>query len=122
MGTDLTVFEQTDFRVDSKGRTQYTVTEIHNFRPNAYKVMEYVSNLSGINNCSIVTVDARDFITGLQMMKDDMLFIEHDGEHYANEERELRNAIEDLESFIEENEIDNEIEWGERTFMVELSF
>ena len=33
MGTDLTVYEQSDFRTDSKGRMCYTVTELFNFRP-----------------------------------------------------------------------------------------
>lgn len=122
MGTDLTVFEETDFRQDSKGRLQYTVTELHNFRPYAHKIMEYVGELSEMNNCSTMRVDARDFINGLQSMKDDMLFIEHDGEHYANEENELKYAIEDLECFIEENNIDKDIEYGERTFEVNLSF
>lgn len=122
MGTDLTVFEQTDFRHDSKGRMQYTVTEVHNFRPNAHKIMEYVGNLSDMNNCSTVTVDARDFVEGLQRMKEDIAFIEHDGEHYANEERELRNAVEDLEGFLRASGIEEDIENGERTFDVHLWF
>ena len=32
MGTDLFVSEQSEFRTDSKGRTQYTVTQLDNFR------------------------------------------------------------------------------------------
>ena len=122
MGTDLTVFEQSDFRTDSKGRMQYTVTELHNFRPNAHKIMEYVSDLSDMSNCSTVCVDAKEFVLALNNMKDDMLFIEHDGEHYANEENELKSAIEDLQGFIEENKIDSDIEYGERTFDVHLWF
>ena len=42
MGLDLTVSEQTDFRKDSKGRIQYTVTELYNFRHNGYKIIEYI--------------------------------------------------------------------------------
>ena len=121
MGLDLTVSEQTDFRKDSKGRMQYTITELYNFYHNGYKIVEYVSGLSDIKNCSTVTVDAMDFISGLKRMKDDMLFIEHDGEHYANEESELQRAIEDLECFINENDLnDDELERGDKTFEVHM--
>ena len=123
MGLDLIVSEQTDFRSDSKGRLQHTVTELYNFLHNGYKIVEYVSGLSDMKNCSTVTVDAMDFISGLKRMKDDMLFIERDGEHYANEENELQRAIEDLECFIDENDLnDDELERGDRTFEVQMSF
>ena len=123
MGLDLIVSEQTDFRSDSKGRLQHTVTELYNFLHNGYKIVEYVSGLSDIKNCSTVTVDAMDFISGLKRMKEDILFIEHDGEHYANEESELQRAIEDLECFIDENDLnDDELERGDRTFEVQMSF
>lgn len=123
MGLDLIVSEQTDFRSDSKGRLQHTVTELYNFLHNGYKIVEYVSGLSDMKNCTTVTVDAMDFISGLERMKDDMLFIEHDGEHYANEENELQRAIEDLECFIDENDLnDDELERGDRTFEVQMSF
>ena len=123
MGLDLIVSEQTDFRSDSKGRLQHTVTELYNFLHNGYKIVEYVSGLSDMKNCTTVTVDAMDFISGLERMKDDMLFIEHDGEHYANEENELQRAIEDLECFIDENDLnDDESERGDRTFAVQMSF
>ena len=123
MGLDLIVSEQTDFRSDSKGRLQHTVTELYNFLHNGYKIVEYVSGLSDMKNCSTVTVDAMDFISGLERMKDDMLFIERDGEHYANEENELQRAIEDLECFIDENDLnDDELERGDRTFEVQMSF
>lgn len=123
MGLDLIVSEQTDFRSDSKGRLQRTVTELYNFYHNGYKIVEYVSGLSDIKNCSTVTVDAMDFISGLERMKDDMLFIEREGEHYANEENELQRAIEDLECFIDENDLnDDELERGDRTFEVCMSF
>ena len=123
MGLDLIVSEQTDFRSDSKGRLQHTVTELYNFLHNGYKIVEYVSGLSDIKNCSTVTVDAMDFISGLERMKDDMLFIEREGEHYANEENELQRAIEDLECFIDENDLnDDELERGDRTFEVQMSF
>ena len=121
MGLDLIVSEQTDFRSDSKGRLQHTVTELYNFYHNGYKIVEYVSGLSDIKNCSTVTVDAMDFISGLKRMKEDMLFIEHDGKHYANEESELKRAIEDLECFIDENNLnDDELERGDRTFEVHM--
>ena len=123
MGLDLTVSEQTDFRSDSKGRLQHTVTELYNFLHNGYKIVEYVRGLSDMKNCTTVTVDAMDFISGLKRMKEDMLFIEHDGEHYANEENELQRAIEDLECFIDENDLnDDELERGDRTFEVQMSF
>ena len=123
MGLDLIVSEHTDFRSDSKGRLQHTVTELYNFLHNGYKIVEYVSGLSDMKNCTTVTVDAMDFISGLERMKDDMLFIEHDGEHYANEENELQRAIEDLECFIDENDLnDDELERGDRTFEVQMSF
>ena len=123
MGLDLTVSEQTDFRSDSKGRLQHTVTELYNFLHNGYKIVEYISGLSDMSNCSTVTVDAMDFISGLKRMKEDILFIEHDGEHYANEENELQRAIEDLECFIDENDLnDDELERGDRTFEVQMSF
>ena len=122
MGLDLIVSEQTDFRSDSKGRLQHTVTELYNFLHNGYKIVEYVSGLSDIKNCSTVTVDAMDFISGLKRMKDDMLFIEREGEHYANEENELQRAIEDLECFIDENDLNDELERGDRTFEVCMSF
>lgn len=119
MGLDLIVSEQTDFRKDNKGRMQYTVTELYNFDYNGYKIIEYVSDLSDMSNCSTVTVDAKDFVAGLQQMKDDVLFIEHNGEHYANEKSELKEAIEDLECFIDENNLnDSELDWGDRTFEV----
>ena len=121
MGLDLTVSEQTDFRKDSKGRMQYTITQLYNFNHNGYKIVEYVGELSDMNNCSTVTVDAMDFISGLKRMKEDMLFIEHDGEHYANEESELKSAIEDLEYVIDENNLnENELDWGDRTFEVHM--
>ena len=121
MGLDLIVSEQTDFRSDSKGRLQHTVTELYNLLHNGYKIVEYVSGLSDMKNCTTVTVDAMDFISGLERMKDDMLFIEHDGEHYANEENELQRAIEDLECFIDENDLnDDELERGDRTFEVHM--
>ena len=123
MGLDLIVSEQTDFRSDSKGRLQHTVTELYNFLHNGYKIVEYVSGLSDMKNCTTVTVDAMDFISGLERMKDDMLFIEREGEHYANEENELQRAIEDLECFIDENDLnDDELERGDRTFEVQMSF
>ena len=123
MGLDLIVSEQTDFRSDSKGRLQHTVTELYNFYHNGYKIVEYVNGLSDIKNCSTVTVDAMDFISGLKRMKEDILFIEHDGEHYANEENELQRAIEDLECFIDENNLnENELDWGDRTFEVQMYF
>ena len=123
MGLDLIVSEQTDFRKDSKGRMQYTITELYNFNHNGYKIVKYVGELSDMGNCSTVTVDAMDFISGLKRMKEDMLFIEHDGEHYANEENELQRAIEDLECFIDENDLnDDELERGDRTFEVQMSF
>ena len=123
MGLDLIVSEQTDFRSDSKGRLQHTVTELYNFLHNGYKIVEYVSGLSDMKNCTTVTVDAMDFISGLERMQDDMLFIEHDGEHYANEENELQRAIEDLECFIDENDLnDDGLERGDRTFEVQMSF
>ena len=123
MGLDLIVSEQTDFRSDSKGRLQHTVTELYNFLHNGYKIVEYINGLSDMKNCTTVTVDAMDFISGLERMKDDMLFIEHDGEHYANEENELQRAIEDLECFIDENDLnDDELERGDRTFEVQMSF
>ena len=123
MGLDLIVSEQTDFRSDSKGRLQHTVTELYNFYHNGYKIVEYVSGLSDIKNCSTVTVEAMDFISGLKRMKEDIRFIEHDGEHYANEENELQRAIEDLECFIDENDLnDDELERGDRTFEVQMSF
>ena len=123
MGLDLIVSEQTDFRSDSKGRLQHTVTELYNFLHNGYKIVEYVSGLSDMKNCTTVTVDAMDFISGLKKMKEDMLFIEHDGEHYANEENELQRAIEDLECFIDENDLnDDELDRGDRTFEVQMSF
>ena len=121
MGLDLTVSERTDFRKDSKGRLQHTVTELYNFLHNGYKIVEYVGELSDMKNCSTVTVDAMDFISGLKRMKDDMLFIEREGEHYANEESELQRAIEDLECFIDENDLnDDELERGDRTFEVHM--
>ena len=123
MGLDLIVSEQTDFRSDSKGRLQHTVTELYNFLHNGYKIDEYISGLSDMKNCTTVTVDAMDFISGLERMKDDMLFIEREGEHYANEENELQRAIEDLECFIDENDLnDDELERGDRTFEVQMSF
>ena len=123
MGLDLIVSEQTDFRSDSKGRLQHTVTELYNFLHNGYKIVEYVSGLSDMKNCTTVTVDAMDFISGLERMKDDMLFIEREGEHYANAENELQRAIEDLECFIDENDLnDDELERGDRTFEVQMSF
>lgn len=120
MGTDLFVSERTDYRTDSQGRTQYTVTEIYNFERNAYKVMEYTENLSEMANCTTITVNSMQFINALKRMKDDMLFIEHDGEHYANEERDLQRAIEDLECFIEEFNLTEDDE--ERIFEVHLWF
>jgi len=121
MGLDLIVSEQTDFRKDNKGRIQYTVTELYNFSYNGYKIIEYVGALSDMNNCSTVTVDAVDFVKGLQQMKDDMLFIEHNGEHYTNEESQLKRAIECLECFIEENTLNNsELDWGDRMFEVHM--
>lgn len=121
MGLDLTVSEQTDFRKDSKGRMQYTITELYNFYHNGYKIVEYVGELSDMNNCSTVTVDAIDFISGLKRMKEDILFIEHDGERYTNEKGELEDAIEDLECFIDENNLnENELDWGDRTFEVHM--
>lgn len=120
MGTDLFVSERTDYRTDSQGRTQYTVTEIYNFERNAYKIIEYTENLAGMANCTTITVGSMQFINALQRMKDDMLFIEHDGEHYANEERDLKNAIEDLEYFIEEFNLQEDDE--DRIFEVHLWF
>lgn len=121
MGLDLTVSEQTDFRKDSKGRMQYTITELYNFYHNGYKIIEYIGELSDMNNCSAVTVDAMDFISGLKRMKEDMLSIKHDGERYTNEENKLKDAIEDLECFIDENNInENELDWGDRTFEVHM--
>ena len=72
-------------------------------------------------NCSTVTVDAMYFSSGVKRMKEDMLFIEREGEHYANEENELQRAIEDLECFIDENNLnDDELERGDRTFEVHM--
>lgn len=120
MGTDLFISERTDYRTDDKGRTQYTVTSLYNFERNAYKIMEYTENLTDMANCTTITVSAMQLISALKGMKDDMLFIEHDGEHYANEERDLKNAIEDLEYFIEEFDLKEDDE--ERIFEVHLWF
>ena len=120
MGTDLFISERTDYRTDDNCRTQYTVTLLYNFERNAYKIMEYTENLTGMANCTTITVGAEQFISALKRMKDDMLFIEHDGEHYANEERDLKNAIEDLEYFIEEFNLKEDED--ERIFEVHLWF
>ena len=120
MGLDLTVSEQTDFRKDSKGRIQYTVTELYNFRHNGYKIIEYIDRLLDINNCSTVAIDAMDFIGGLKQMKNDIFFMEYNNEN-INEENELKRAIEDLECFIYENNLnENELDWGDRTFEVHM--
>ena len=114
MGTDLTVLEQTDFRTDSKGRMCYTVTELFNFRPYAHEILDHLG--IEIMNCSTVAVDAKDFLNCLQSMKDTLSFLEHD----EKEDSELKRAIEYLEGFIEDNNLNEVEDYGERTFEMHL--
>ena len=118
MGTDLTVREQVDFRTDSKGRMCYTVVELFNFRPFAHVILDHLG--IEMTNCSTVAVDAMDFKNCLQSMKDTLSFVEHDGESRLNQDHELERAIEYLEDFIEDNDLNEVEDYGERTFEVHL--
>lgn len=116
MGTDLFVSEQSDFRTDSKGRTQYTVTQLDNFRGyGCSKIIDSIPALSEMSNCSTVTVDAKDIVNAL-----DDLEAEREYEiRCSRDTSELDDAVDKLTSFIEENDL-KDLEYGDRTFEFHL--
>lgn len=116
MGTDLFVSEQTDFRTDSKGRTQYTVTQLDNFRGyGCSRIIDSIPTLSEMSNCSTVSVDAKDIVNAL-----DNLESEREYEvRCSRDTSELDDAIDKLTSFIEENDLKN-LEYGDRVFEFHL--
>lgn len=121
MGMDLYILEQTDFRKDEKGRMCYTVVELYNFESSGRIILENLSSLDyELTNCSTKTVDAIDFLECLESMKEQLKKINETGENPYKSKSELEAGIEDLESFIEENEIDKVEKYGERTFEVHL--
>ncbi len=116
MGTDLFVSEQSEFRTDSKGRTQYTVTQLDNFRGyGCSKIIDSIPALSEMSNCSTVTIDAKDIVNAL-----DDLEAEREYEFRCSRDTsELDDAIDKLTSFIEENDL-KDLEYGDRTFEFHL--
>ena len=116
MGTDLFVSEQSDFRTDSKGRTQYKVTHLENFRGyGCSKIIDSIPALSEMSNCSTVTVDAKDIVNAL-----DDLEAEREYEiRCSRDTSELDDAVDKLTSFIEENDL-KDLEYGDRTFEFHL--
>ena len=118
MGTDLFVSEQSEFRTDSKGRTQYTVTQLDNFRGRGCdKIIDSIPALSKMSNCSTVSVDAMDIINALNDLEADR---EYD---YGcdRDTSELDDAIDKLTSFIEENDL-KDLSYCDRTFEFHLWF
>ena len=121
MGMDLYISEQTDFRKDEKGRLCYTVVELHNFGSNGRVILENLSSLDyELTNCSAKTVDAMDFLECLEKMKEQLKEINETGEDPYKSKSELEAGIEDLESFIEENDVNEAKQYGYRTFEVHL--
>lgn len=116
MGTDLFVSEQSEFRNDSNGRLQYTVTQLDNFRGlGCSKIIDSIPALSEMSNCSTVTVDAMDIINALKDLE-----AEREYEfHCSRETSELDDAIDKLTSFIEENDL-KDLDYGDRTFEFHL--
>lgn len=121
MGMDLYISEQTDFRTDEKGRQCYTVVELYNFESRGSIILENLSDLYyELGNCSTKSVDAMEFLKCLESMKEQLKEINETGQDPYNSKSDLEAGIEDLECFIEENEVDKVNEYGDRTFEVHL--
>lgn len=116
MGTDLFVSEQSEFRTDSKGRMQYTVTQIDNFRGyGCSKIIDSIPALSEMSNCSTVSVDAKDIVNAL-----DNLEAEREYEiRCSRDTSDLDDAIDKLTSFIEEHDL-KDLDYGDRAFEFHL--
>lgn len=64
MGYDLYISEQTDFRIDSKGRQQHTVTQLLSLCGEVAKALEEELG-TDLDNCRTANVDAMDIISVL---------------------------------------------------------
>ena len=104
MGIDLIISEQKRFRRNKKGQLCYTVIELHNFRHHAYPILEALEAITGqmLGNCASITIDALNLIECLDYIEENTL------------------AREDLEAFIEENNLKKIKGYGQRTFELYL--
>lgn len=95
MGLDLTISEQSEFRTDSKGRPQHTVTELLNIHGSeGHLFLDNVGGLSELSNCSTMTIDAMDIFEGLEIFRDmlaeqDTLTLKTKYEELLNQQNEL---------------------------------
>lgn len=103
MGLDFTISEIQDSRLDKNGRNKFTTVELDNFGHAGYKMMEY--GLGRQENCTTVSYDAGDFLECLDSMKKDLDKINKSGKDKYNEKADLENAIDQLQCFIEAEEI-----------------
>ena len=103
MGLDLTIRIQHNFTTDEKGRNTWQVTELANLR-NCWNILEEIQNYEDLNNCTTVSLHGEHFHEILQEMRDNLETINE------NEKWKYESEIEDLQDFIEENNVANTTE------------
>lgn len=94
MGLDLTIRKQTDFRIDDKGRTIYTVVQLANLR-NCWQILEKLGDRleNGFSNCATFSFDEGTFHAILKELKEE------------KQNDDLKYEIEKLEEFIKEQNL-----------------
>ena len=122
MSMDFIISEVTKEGTDEKGRRFLVMTELENFGKLGGTLIDYLSDLSYTMDAGDTRgVDAMDFKHALTQMKDKLLMVEHDGND-LEQEKNLKDTIQAVETFIKENDITDIEEYGERYFDVYLSY
>lgn len=103
MGLDFTVSETTKQYVNKQGRNVYTTIELANFGHAGYKCMDY--GLGRQENCATKAYDAASFLECLDKMSEDLRQINDTGVDEYNEKTDLKNAIDKLQCFIEQEHL-----------------
>ncbi len=103
MSLDFTVSEITESIVDEQGRNTYTTTELANFGHAGYKMMDY--GLGRQENCTTVAYDAAQFLECLDKMLQELKEMNETGVDKYNEKIDLVDAIDELQYFVETEEI-----------------
>lgn len=115
MGLDITISEQTEFRTDSKGRPCHTVTELLNISGRyGHLLLDNISSLCELSNCSTKTIDAMDIFEGLEALREELA--EYDVATTKAKYEETLNALAELKfRLCEKHNIPNEqilTKWG----------
>lgn len=121
MGIELLISELTNFKKDEKGRDCHTVIDLYNFSNSGYTILKNIGSLEyELNNGCTKLIDGADLVECLKQIKKQLK--EKSDQNDKNFILELKEAINDLEYFFEENNIEENIRYGDRTFEVYLSY